>query len=136
VKRGKPLARKTRLTAKQPMKRGTKRLPKVNVRQEAKRKAKYRAFLASKEWKVLRRLALERAGNQCEEEMDDSGPCSWAPGLTEQSSCRCEETRGLQVHHETYARFGGGERLDDLVVLCKRHHEEREMQHPTRRHGR
>lgn len=43
----------------------------------------------------------------------------------------CGSTRNLQVHHKTYAREGR-ERLNDLVVLCKRCHN---RQHTTIHNG-
>lgn len=55
----------------------------------------YEEHLASPEWKVLRRLALEAAGHRC---------------------VICDGTRGLQVHHRNYIRLGQ-EQLADLTVL-------------------
>jgi hypothetical protein len=35
--------------------------------------------------------------------------------------CACQSSKELQCHHLTYERFGA-ERLDDLMVLCKKCH--------------
>lgn len=65
------------------------------------RQLEHRAYLKTPEWKALRELALERADHQCQV---------------------CEETRNLQVHHRTYARWKN-EDVGDLTVLCRKHHE-------------
>jgi hypothetical protein len=41
-------------------------MPKANARQQAKKKATYKAFLSSAVWKRLRNGALERAEYRCE----------------------------------------------------------------------
>ena len=57
---------------------------------------KYLAYIHSPEWKARRVRALQLAGHRCQV---------------------CGETRGLQVHHVTYANLG--RELDrDLTVLC------------------
>ena len=70
------------------------------------RRQKYNDYLRSDDWKHVRRLKLEFAGNRCE---------------------RCGATDELHVHHLTYERFGN-ENLTDLQVLCKPCH--------NRAHGR
>jgi 5-methylcytosine-specific restriction endonuclease McrA len=62
---------------------------------------RYEAYLASPEWRALRRRAIRR----------DEGRC-----------VKCGSKMPLQVHHLTYARMGH-EQLDDLVTLCKACHE-------------
>jgi hypothetical protein len=57
----------------------------------------YADYLATPEWAEQRRGALRRAGGRCET-CDGAGP--------------------LHVHHRTY-RSRGGEKVDDLVVLCE-----------------
>lgn len=57
----------------------------------------YEEHLASPEWRVLRRLALEAAAHRC---------------------VICDGTRNLEVHHRNYERLGE-ERLSDLTVLCE-----------------
>jgi hypothetical protein len=64
-------------------------------------KMPYREYLQTPEWKVLRNRALLRAGNRCQ-------PCG-------------EFTEPLDVHHNTYERYGA-ELLEDLVVLCRSCH--------------
>jgi 5-methylcytosine-specific restriction endonuclease McrA len=106
-----------------PLKRSTTPIRKVNPVAKAKRVKKQKAFYSSAAWKKLRKEALERAGHCCEQKL--LGQLGY--------DMRCEETMGLQVHHKTYARFGGKELPEDLQVLCKRHHEWTEIiDHPTR----
>ena len=96
MKRGSRLRRHTQL------RRGTPLKP-VNERRKAKRLAKYRAYMQSAEWKIIRGIALKLAGYTC---------------------ARCPETRRLTVHHKTYIRFGGQELQEDLEVLCKACHDQ------------
>ena len=56
----------------------------------------YLKYLASKDWKIKRAVALISAGYECE---------------------RCKTDNHLEVHHITYDRLGF-ERPDDLRVLC------------------
>jgi 5-methylcytosine-specific restriction endonuclease McrA len=62
--------------------------------------ARYKAHIASPEWRRIREAALARAGYRCA--FCGRGK---APG------------RPLQVHHNTYANLGH-ERPEDLTVLC------------------
>lgn len=64
-------------------------------------------YLESPEWRAIRGLAIERAGRRCAD-------C----GLKDES------THNLDAHHLTYARLGH-ELLADLVVVCRRCHNER-----------
>jgi 5-methylcytosine-specific restriction endonuclease McrA len=58
----------------------------------------YRAYLQSDIWKQKRNQVLKRADGKCE---------------------RCKAIIfDPDVHHLTYDRVGGNERLDDLIVLC------------------
>jgi hypothetical protein len=57
---------------------------------------KYQAYLASREWGLLREAVKERSGGICE---------------------RCHKNESTAVHHLTYARVCR-ERLEDLVDLC------------------
>jgi 5-methylcytosine-specific restriction endonuclease McrA len=75
------------------------------------RKQNYRAYLDTIWWAVIRDLALERAGHQCE--MD---------GLTPADPSSLFH-RSLQVHHLNYDRLGG-ELPEDLIVLCWSCHED------------
>jgi hypothetical protein len=59
-------------------------------------KEKYQAYLASREWSLLREAVHERARGWCER-------CTWNPGDA--------------VHHLTYARIYH-EDLEDLILLC------------------
>jgi hypothetical protein len=40
------------------------------------------------------------------------------------ASCYVCGTRRFVLHHRTYERFGGDERDDDLVALCRTHHDD------------
>lgn len=62
------------------------------------------AYLLSPEWKSLRAKRLLIAGHTCE-----------APGCTVDHSLEC--------HHIDYSGLGGNEHLDDLVILCRMHHQ-------------
>lgn len=64
----------------------------------------YSAYLLTDHWQRTRWQKLEEAGHLCQQ-----------PG--------CGATRGLEVHHLTYERRGE-ERMTDLQVLCRRHHQE------------
>ena len=60
----------------------------------------YAKYINSKKWELVRRRKLKAVGYKCQE---------------------CHRGCELDVHHLTYERFGN-ERLDDIVVLCKRCH--------------
>lgn len=68
-----------------------------------KRKKKTVPFIRSKAWKELREKALERDGHRC---------------------VLCGSDQNLQVHHVFPRKFHKDlqEDLDNLVVLCNRHH--------------
>lgn len=61
----------------------------------------YSEYLRSPRWKDTREGALTRAGGHCQ---------------------LCRSTKSLNVHHNTYERVGN-ELPEDLVVLCRKHHE-------------
>jgi hypothetical protein len=58
----------------------------------------YAEFLRSPKWTELKRRVFERAGGVCE---------------------RCHIGQAVHCHHVTKERFGGGERLEDLVAVCR-----------------
>lgn len=62
-----------------------------------RRKAEYKKYLKSPQWKALRRNVLDR----------DNGRCT-----------QCRGTQRLHVHHLHYSTFES-EDLDDLVTLCE-----------------
>lgn len=64
-------------------------------------KEQYLEYLQTDHWKQTRQAALERAGHRCQ---------------------LCATTEHLQVHHNSYANLGN-EKPEDLVVLCRKHHE-------------
>ena len=59
-------------------------------------------WLRSDTWNELRDLALDRFNNRC---------------------AICNTDQHVDVHHRTYERYGGDERLDDLTALCRGCHE-------------
>ena len=71
----------------------------TNPERQARRRARYRRYLASALWKATRHGALVRAQWTCEQ-------------------CGTQSMTGLQVHHRTYHRLGH-ELFNDLLVLCK-----------------
>lgn len=79
-----------------------KRRADENVRRR-NRKTEYDRFMKSDTWEHLRSLKLRQARNRCE---------------------KCGDTERLEVHHLTYDRFGGDERMTDLQVLCHTCHED------------
>lgn len=117
-----PLQRKTRLVAKHTNGKPRTPIKKVNVARQAKRRRAYAQKLAAYRRSETYQVVKARAGGQCE---------AFLFGLV-----RCCE-RGTQHHHKTYARFGGQELPEDIIVLCADCHAEVETRdHPTRRHGR
>lgn len=62
----------------------------------------YKAYLLSPAWKAKRKQALDHYGEKC---------------------AKCHRTKNLQIHHKTYINIFN-EPMEDLMVLCKRHHEE------------
>ena len=65
------------------------------------RTSSYQEYLQSPEWREQRENALRLARHRCQP---------------------CNTRHQLEVHHRTYDRVGR-ERLDDLTVLCRPHHE-------------
>ena len=68
------------------------------------RKRRYDKFMQSEEWEIIRDVKLACASHKCE-----------ACGYGEYK----DQTDPLDVHHLTYDRFGGDERMTDLQVLCR-----------------
>jgi 5-methylcytosine-specific restriction endonuclease McrA len=63
---------------------------------------KPKGYLASAKWAKIKADLFMVRGHKCE---------------------RCNRTRGLQVHHLCYDRYGGDEEPDDLIILCAYHHQ-------------
>ena len=59
-------------------------------------------YLQSPEWKALREQAFRYHGRQCR---------------------ICGARQYLEVNHVDYRRFGGNERMIDLMPLCREHHQ-------------
>jgi hypothetical protein len=123
--RGKPELRR------KPLPRGTAPLRKVNPERQAKRRKSYAQKLAAYRRSGTYKLVEQRAADRCE---------GW--DVLRRIELRCAVMRTypwsarLTHHHKTYARFGGKELPEDVIVLCDRHNAEAEAQHPTRRRGR
>jgi len=66
----------------------------------------YAEFLRGELWQILRLLALERAGYCCN-----------------RIGCLEEDQTRLRVHHVRYRRNWWETTLEDLEVICARHHE-------------
>ena len=130
------------LTRKHPMKRGKglsrgpiprkARTPikKANPERQAKRRKDYARKLAAYKRSEAYRSVEQRAGMCCEANIEVN-MCG------ERYVMRCPASRitgaALTHHHKTYARFGGQELPEDVIVLCEYHNELAESQHPTRR---
>lgn len=97
--------KRSSIKRKAPIKR-KKKINKVG-KAKAKKRAKYRQYMASREWKERRAACLARAGRRCE---------------YEENGVRCIATTYLQAHHKSYKRFTK-EQPEDLMCLCKAHHE-------------
>ena len=69
----------------------------------------YKRYLRSPEWRERRKMFLEMANNECEE---------------------CGSKKKLQVHHKNYDCLGD-EEVDDVEVLCKDCHEDKELEKGT-----
>jgi hypothetical protein len=68
----------------------------IAFRLETLNRMPYDEYLQTPEWKDVRRFALHRAGNRCQ---------------------NCNARGRLHVHHRTYERRGH-EDLSDVIVLC------------------
>ncbi len=124
-----------------------KAIAKSNPEREAKRRktrrTKHAAYKRSETWREVE----QRAGGRCEAavrldwfevEAPSFKPPSWFHlHVLSETWQRCENTSRLQHHHLTYARYGGDELPDDMLVCCPRCHGWLEkVNHPTRKNGR
>jgi 5-methylcytosine-specific restriction endonuclease McrA len=66
-----------------------------------KQTAEYQRYIKSTQWRNIRADLFKLRGKRCE---------------------RCGKWHGLEVHHETYERFGK-ELPSDLTILCKQCHD-------------
>jgi hypothetical protein len=109
-----------------PLRRGTSQLKRTPLKKsgttKAKKVARQRAFYASREWKLIRSDALDRANHRCE--YIERWGFPFVPVEIGKRYIRCQVTTQLQVHHKTNVRFGGDELPEDLQVLCCAHHQE------------
>ena len=81
----------------------------------------WQAWYSSPAYRAARRLALARAGGQCEAELVAGG--------------RCPVRAGLDTHHVQPARLAPAlfNDPDNLLVLCRPHHAEIEAADRARR---
>jgi len=78
--------------------------------------ASYEDYLRSDHWRHVREAALARAMGRCQ----NSG-CHYRLLSREELAAYPPRGYTLDVHHMTYDRLGH-ERLDDVLVLCRRCH--------------
>lgn len=76
-------------------------IPRITSNQFMSPEEKY-AYLQSPMWQAKREIVLKRDKHQC-------------------VVCGTDST--LEIHHITYANLGN-ERIDQLVTLCRKHHQE------------
>lgn len=126
MKRKKPLVRSTPIPRGKPPVRKT-RIPKVNVERQKKARARYAKKLQ----------AYKRSETFAEVEARSNGQCELyhlveKPGIVAWISFpnRCAQA-ATDHHHKTYARFGGKERSDDILHVCKDCHALLESQKPA-----
>ena len=115
--------RKTELRRRQWIGQGKPRkaLAKVNRERASKRKVRYSTLIKAYRKGETRKIVAARAGGICEY----VGPVT---------GHRCEQTEFLEHHHKRYPKVPGGERPEDMQVLCRTHHQYVEsLEHPTRR---
>lgn len=69
------------------------------------KKKNYRMFMQSAAWRKIKKERIELDSHTCQ----GCGECGtpW---------------NGLTVHHLNYERFGGDEKMEDLMTLCKSCH--------------
>lgn len=65
------------------------------------RDQKYEDYISSPEWAEKKQARMNLDGHECQ---------------------GCRSDKDLRVHHVTYARFGGRERMSDLITVCERCH--------------
>lgn len=115
---------------RQPIARSTTPIKKVNPDRQAKRRKSYAQKLAAYRRSATYKLVEARAYGECEATFPrmslDGG--AW---IYKCAASRAKDYR-LTHHHKTYARFGGKELPEDIIVLCDTHNEQAESQHPTR----
>jgi hypothetical protein len=139
--------KKSKPIGRGPMPQRRTPVPKANPERQkraAKRgAAKHRAYMASE----TRKVVDDRAGGRCEVRTILRIADRPKPAVVRMAGValpgehvmlrigdrvpRCEETEGLQHHHKTYARYGGNELPEDIVVACKPHHDYLESLKPA-----
>lgn len=80
----------------------------------------WRRYYDMPEWDKAQKAARRRDSNQCRARL--------------QNGRRCSATEGIHVHHRKPLRGGGAPfELDNLITLCKRHHDEADRAYRQRR---
>lgn len=79
-----------------------KKCGKILIKGKYGGKSDYDEYLKTEHWKITKRLTLEHYKNVC---------------------AVCGTDKKLNVHHITYENKGK-EKLEDLQILCERHHKE------------
>jgi len=83
------------------------------MKQLTNRQYEYRAYLTTPLWKEIREKAINHYGPICN---------------------RCGQY-GTDVHHKTYERVGGDEKIEDLEVMCRGCHEAHHKVENVSKHG-
>jgi hypothetical protein len=79
--------------------------------------ARWKEYKGSIKWYRLKDLALTRAGNQCEHIEE--------PTTSDHNRInRCKSRRHLEMHHLQYPDNPDEDCLDNVVILCQKHHRE------------
>jgi hypothetical protein len=81
-----------------------------NTERRKRKRTEYDEKLRKYRRSATYRAVKARAGGQCEWTAPHSGR-------------RCEQTEFLEHHHKRYLRFGGDELPNDVIVLCRTHHQ-------------
>jgi 5-methylcytosine-specific restriction endonuclease McrA len=84
---------------------------------KAKRTARYKKYLASATWRRMKQTAIQRTHASCERCHDPV-----AGKLVVEGRLSISLGSTPELHHLTYARFGGDERPSDLILLCRSCH--------------
>jgi hypothetical protein len=81
------------------------------ARYSPEQQAFYHNYLNSPQWRARRKDRIQKAGGRCE----------WVTDNLDGTERRCQRTRYLQVHHNSYEHLGA-EYDGELDVFCWFHH--------------
>ena len=94
----------------------------INAFQRTDGSARWNEYKGSIKWFRLKDLALDRAGHRCEwiENQEDI-PASHHLAI---KLIRCKNRRKLEMHHLYYPDNPDDDCLDNVEILCQKHHRE------------